>query len=54
MYLPIFFPLEKENLIKKNKKQKTKNLYAWGNDSASEGLTKAHLLLVENSFENPS
>ncbi|KAK8519603.1 hypothetical protein V6N12_025636 [Hibiscus sabdariffa] len=29
-------------------------LCAWGNDAASEVLTKARLLLVENYFQTPS
>ena len=31
-----------------------KYLCAWGNDAASEVLTEARLLLVENYFQTPS
>ncbi|KAL2982240.1 hypothetical protein AAZX31_13G331600 [Glycine max] len=31
-----------------------KHLCAWGNDAASEVLTEARLLLVENYFQTPS
>ena len=30
------------------------HLCAWGNDAASEVLTEARLLLVENYFQTPS
>jgi hypothetical protein len=31
-----------------------KKICAWGNDAASEVLTEARLLLVENYFQPPS
>ncbi|TYH21187.1 hypothetical protein ES288_A04G023100v1 [Gossypium darwinii] len=34
--------------------QGIKHLCAWGNDAASEVLTEARLLLVENYFQTPS
>ncbi|CAN4083511.1 unnamed protein product [Withania somnifera] len=35
-------------------KRSASHLCAWGNDAASEVLTEARLLLVENYFQTPS
>ncbi|KAL3006693.1 hypothetical protein AAZX31_08G291900 [Glycine max] len=37
-----------------NLKKTDNHLCAWGNDAASEVLTEARLLLVENYFQTPS
>ncbi|KAI4327803.1 hypothetical protein L6164_020221 [Bauhinia variegata] len=39
---------------KRNRKVDLRHLCAWGNDAASEVLTEARLLLVENYFQTPS
>ncbi|KAG7968728.1 hypothetical protein I3843_08G169000 [Carya illinoinensis] len=35
-------------------RRREEHLCAWGNDAASEVLTEARLLLVENYFQTPS
>ncbi|KAH0665811.1 hypothetical protein KY285_027017 [Solanum tuberosum] len=42
------------SLIKSKSGSSMKYLCAWGNDAASEVLTEARLLLVENYFQTPS
>ena len=41
-------------IVKGRLRGQVKYLCAWGNDAASEVLTEARLLLVENYFQTPS